>query len=271
MLPASGLPCHQIRSFRLNVRRLQGGEFYSRGKVYAGMLWSWGIASSVGAVVKTFLNMLASGSLGLAAFGLLLFVPAGTLDYGRAWLLLAVFTAFAWLSSLYFMRRNPEVLQRRQLAAETRALQKTLVAGIFLLWASMFVVSALDYRFGWSAVPVAISVVGYVLVAVGLGGVFLVLVQNNHASVTVQVETGQRLVSTGLYGLVRHPMYACNAFLLIGTPLALGSYWGLIFAVPELLLFILRIHDEEELLQTELHEYSDYMQKVRYRLAPGIW
>ncbi|OBJ70862.1 isoprenylcysteine carboxylmethyltransferase family protein [Mycobacterium sp. 1274756.6] len=221
--------------------------------------------------MKAILNMLASGSLGLAAFAALLFVPAGTFGYERAWILLAIFAAFAWLSSLYFLRRNPQMLQRRKVAAETRGQQKALVTGIFLLWASMFVVSALDHRFGWAAVPAAVSGVGYVLVLVGLSGAFLVMVQNSHASVTVQVETGQRLVSTGLYGLVRHPMYACNVFLLVGTPLALGSYWGLIFVVPELLLFALRILDEEKLLQRELRDYTDYMQRVRYRLAPGVW
>jgi protein-S-isoprenylcysteine O-methyltransferase Ste14 len=115
------------------------------------------------------------------------------------------------------------------------------------------------------------SIVGNILVAIGITIVQVVLVQNSHAAVTVRVEAGQQLVSTGLYGLVRHPMYTCNAFLLVGVPLALGSYWGLIFIIPSVLVFAFRIHDEEALLQEELAGYREYMQKVRYRLVPGVW
>jgi protein-S-isoprenylcysteine O-methyltransferase Ste14 len=140
-----------------------------------------------------------------------------------------------------------------------------------LCWAGMVVLSALDHRFGWTVVPTAICLVGAVLLAVGLNSVTLVLAQNSHAALTIRVEESQPLISTGLYGVVRHPMYTCNAFLMVGNPLALGSYWGLVFNIPLFLLFALRIRDEEKLLQEELDGYREYMRKVPSRLVPGIW
>lgn len=131
--------------------------------------------------------------------------------------------------------------------------------------------SGLDHRFGWTEVPTAICLVGAVLLAVGFNGFTLVLAQNSHASITIRVEDSQPLISTGLYGVVRHPMYTCNAFVMVGNPLALGSYWGLVFVIPIFLLFAVRIRDEEKLLQEELDGYHEYMQKVPHRLMPGIW
>jgi protein-S-isoprenylcysteine O-methyltransferase Ste14 len=135
----------------------------------------------------------------------------------------------------------------------------------------MVVLSALDHRFGWSVVPTAISLVGVVLLAVAFNGFTLVLAQNSHAAWTVRVEESQPLISTGLYGVVRHPMYTCNALMMVGNPLALGSYWGLVFVIPMSLVFALRIRDEEKLLQEELDGYRQYMQKVPSRVVPGIW
>ena len=117
----------------------------------------------------------------------------------------------------------------------------------------------------------AICLVGDVLVAVGLGVVALVIIQNSYAASTVRVQAGQKVVSTGLYGLVRHPMYTGNVIMLIGIPLALGSYRGLVFVVPALIVLALRIGDEEKLLQEQLSGYREYTQKVRYRLVPGMW
>ncbi len=145
------------------------------------------------------------------------------------------------------------------------------MAGLYLSFGAMFVVSALDHRFGWSAPPAAVCLVGDVLVAVGLVMVVLVIIQNNYAATTVRVESGQSVVSTGLYGLVRHPMYTANVIMMIGLPLALGSYWGLAFVAPGLMVLASRIRDEEKLLEGELAGYREYTQKVRYRLVPGMW
>ena len=221
--------------------------------------------------MKSILKMLLSGILGLAVIGALMFVPAGTFNYWQAWVVLAVTVISSWIMSVYFLRTNPSVLQRRQLTRESRSVQKVLIGGAVLCWAGMVVLSALDHRFGWTVVPTAISLVGAVLLAVGFNGVTLVLAQNSHASMTIRVEESQPLISTGLYGMVRHPMYTFNAFVMVGTPLALGSYWGILFVIPSLLVFALRIRDEEKLLQEELDGYQEYMQKVPHRLVPGIW
>jgi len=223
--------------------------------------------------VTTIPKMLVSGLGLLVLLGLLLFLPAGTLNYWQAWVLviLAISTR---IFSAYLLRVNPAVLQRRMRGgpkAETRAAQKVAMAGLWLSLAAMFVVSALDHRFGWSPVPTAISLVGDVLVAVGLGLAMLVVLQNSHAAATVQVESGQKVVSTGLYGLVRHPMYAGNLIMMVGIPLALGSYWGLVFVIPGLVGLAFRIRDEEKLLTEDLDGYREYTQEVRYRLVPGMW
>ena len=136
---------------------------------------------------------------------------------------------------------------------------------------AMIVISALDFRFGWSTVPAAVSVVGLVLVAAGLTIAMLVTIQNGYAAANVKVESGQQLSSTGWYGFVRHPMYFGNVILMIGAPLALGSYWGLLIVVVGLAVLAVRINDEEALLKQELAGYPDYMQKVHYRLMPYVW
>ncbi len=221
--------------------------------------------------MRSIVSMLMTGTLTMVTFGALLFVPAGTFDYWQAWVFLAVIGLAGWVSSIFFLRTNPAVLQRRLPATETRALQKAVARGVFVLWAAMLVISALDHRFRWSTVPAPVSLLGDALIAVGVGAVMLVLVQNGHAAATVRVAADQRLVSTGLYGVVRHPMYTSNAFMLIGTPLALGSLWGLLFAIPCFLVFALRIRDEETLLREELAGYREYTEMVRYRLVPYVW
>lgn len=221
--------------------------------------------------MNTVIRMLISGSIGMTMTGLAIFASAGTFDYWRGWAFLAVLVVSGWASAIYFLRKNPAVLLRRLPTTEERPQQKVIVVGVLFLWAAMLVVSALDHRFKWTVVATEVSLAGDVLVALGLAAIALVLIQNSHAAVTVRVEANQRLVSTGLYGLVRHPMYTCNALLLVGIPLALGSFWGLIFLIPGILLFALRIQDEEKFLEAELDGYSDYVQKVRYRMLPGIW
>jgi protein-S-isoprenylcysteine O-methyltransferase Ste14 len=223
--------------------------------------------------MKTAAKGLLSAALGLVAFGAMLFLPAGTFHYWQAWVFLAVFALSTWIPSVYLMRTNPAALDRRMRGplAETRPRQRMIVAVLFVAFPAMFVVSALDHRFGWSSVPASISLAGDVLVAVGLGIAMLVVVQNGYAAVNVTVESGQTLVSTGLYGLVRHPMYTGNVVLMLGIPPALGSYWGLLLMIPGMVVLVLRILDEEELLTHELSGYRDYTQKVHYRLLPYVW
>ena len=223
--------------------------------------------------MKAIPKLLALVLVQLAVFGSILFLSAGTFHYWQAWVLL-VAALSTWIPGIYLLHTNPVAVQRRMRGgptAETRTVQKVAMGGVWLSLAAMVVISVLDHRFGWSPAPTTICLVGDVLVAVGLGVAMLVVIQNSHAAATVRVEAGQQVVSTGLYGLVRHPMYTGNLILMIGIPLALGSYWGLVFVVPGLMVLALRIRDEEKLLQEELDGYREYTQKVRYRLMPFMW
>jgi protein-S-isoprenylcysteine O-methyltransferase Ste14 len=224
--------------------------------------------------VRTTLQLAGSALIGLAIFGLLLFWPAGTVDYWQAWVFIAVFTISTIVPSIYLLITDPAALQRRMQAgpaAETRTIQKIISAVAFLSVAAIMVFSVLDHRFGWSRVPAAVSLVGDVLVAMGLGGSMLVVIQNSYAAANVGVEESQSVVSTGLYGLVRHPMYVGNIILMVGIPLALGSYWALVIVIPGLLVLGVRILDEEKMLEHELKGYREYTQKVHYRLVPYVW
>ncbi|VEG38856.1 putative protein-S-isoprenylcysteine methyltransferase [Mycolicibacterium flavescens] len=207
------------------------------------------------------------------ALGLLLFLAAGTFDYWEAWIFLAVFNLAGWIPSIYLLRTNPDAFERRMrgATAETRVVQKVLIVGWLSSVPAAFLVSGFDHRFGWSHVPTAVCVVGNVLVAGGLILVTVVVIQNSYAAANVQVEGDQKIVSTGLYGMVRHPMYTGSMIMLVGTPLALGSYWGLLAVVLAGISLGVRIQDEEKLLQQELDGYLDYTQKVRYRLVPCVW
>jgi protein-S-isoprenylcysteine O-methyltransferase Ste14 len=223
--------------------------------------------------VKTISKTLVFGVIQLVVLGLLLFLPAGTFDYWQAWVLVVVAIS-TWISGIFLLRANPATLQGRMRGgptAETRMVQKVVMGGLWLSLATMLVVSVLDHRFGWSAVPTAISLVGDVLVAVGLAVPVLAVIQNSYAAVTVRVGEGQKVVSTGLYGLVRHPMYTGNVIMMVGIPIALGSYWGLVFVVAGLIVLAWRIRDEENLLQEKLDGYREYTHKVRYRLVPCMW
>jgi len=208
------------------------------------------------------------------AFGVMVFLAAFTFNYWQAWVFLLVYGLSTWIPGVYLLRTNPVAVQRRMRGgptAETRIVQKLVMGGLWLSLAATIVVSALDRRFGWSPVPTAICIVGDVLVGLGLGVAMLVVSQNSYAAATVRVEAGQKLASTGLYGLVRHPMYTGNVIMMVGIPLALGSYWGFIFVIPVLIVLALRIRDEEKLLLEELDGYREYTQKVRYRLVPQMW
>ena len=155
--------------------------------------------------------------------------------------------------------------------AETRTVQKIIITGAFLVLPAVMVFSAFDHRFGWSPVPDAVSVIGLARVGIGLGLTQVVVIQNSYAAAAIRTEDDQPLVSTGLYGLVRHPMYVGVVIMMVGIPVGLGSWWGLVVLIPGLAGLPLRILDEEQMLNQELAGYREYTEKVRYRLVPHVW
>jgi protein-S-isoprenylcysteine O-methyltransferase Ste14 len=224
--------------------------------------------------MNTAVKLVASSVIGLVVLGFILFYPAGTFDYWQAWVFIAVFTIATIAPSLYLGRTNPAALQRRMHGgplAEARTVQKFIIIGAFLGLFGIMAFSAFDHRMGWSTVPAVVCVIGDVLIVVGLVAGMLVVIQNSYAAATVGLEEGQKLASRGLYKLVRHPMYAGNLILMVGIPLALGSYWGLLLIIPAQLVLVLRILDEEKLLTQELVGYREYKQRVHYRLVPYVW
>ena len=224
--------------------------------------------------MKITFQMFGTQSSASLFFGLLLFWPAGTFDYWQAWVFIAVFAVGDHGSDHLSGRDVPRRVQRRMHSgpfAETRMVQKLINVGIMLSVVAVGVISALDHRFGWSTVPTPVVVVGNVLVLVGLCIAKSVVIQNNYAAATITVEEEQPVVSTGLYGLVRHPMYVGALIMMVGTPLALASYWGLLTLIPGVLVFVARVTDEEKALREELDGYDEYTEKVHYRLVPGVW
>jgi protein-S-isoprenylcysteine O-methyltransferase Ste14 len=206
--------------------------------------------------------------------GLLLFIPAGTMHYWQAWVYLSIFTGASSLTTLYLMKKDPALLKRRMRGgptAEKRGTQKLIMLCTSIGFIALLVVPALGHRFGWSAVPLSCVIVGDVLVVTGFYFIFLVYKENPFTSATIEVVEGQKVISTGPYAIVRHPMYASAMLYLVGTPLALGSYWGLLPIVAMLPFLIWRLYDEESLLARNLSGYTEYQKKVRHRLIPFIW
>src|SRR5499427_8791627 len=205
---------------------------------------------------------------------LLLFVPAGTAHYWQAWMYLFLFIGASALTTLFLMKRDPALLERRMSAgpiAEKRPAQKIIMLFTSLGFSALLVVPALDHRYGWTTVPPIVVAVGDALVIIGCLFIARVYRENTFTSATIQVVESQRVISTGPYAIVRHPMYASALLYLVGTPLALGSCWGLVPLAIVVPFLIWRLLDEEHLLVQELPGYTAYQTRVRHRLIPGLW
>jgi protein-S-isoprenylcysteine O-methyltransferase Ste14 len=212
--------------------------------------------------------------IGVVLLGVLLFVPAWTLNYRQAWAFIAVFMVSVTIIGLYLSLKDPALLERRKKfgpSQETSPAQKVIMALAVLSSLMLLVFSALDHRFGWSHVPTVVSLLGDVLVALGLMIDLVVFRENSYGGSTIETATDQKVISTGLYGLVKHPMYVGVLVMLIGVPLALGSYWGLAFLAISVPVLAWRILDEEKLLNKDLAGYVEYTRRVRYRLVPHLW
>ncbi len=215
------------------------------------------------------------GLIALAiVMGLLLFLPAGTILYWQAWLFLCIYFAASYLSTVYAIKNQADELERRMHAgpiAEKETSQQIIMSMVMLAFVASLVVSALDIRFGWSAVPAYVVSAGNVLVVLFFYISFLALRENRFASSTIETTSDQQVISSGIYGFIRHPMYAGLLVLFLGTPLALGSYWGILPFFIALPALIWRLVDEERLLSKNLPGYAEYRAKVRWRLIPGMY
>jgi protein-S-isoprenylcysteine O-methyltransferase Ste14 len=210
----------------------------------------------------------------IVGLGLFLFVPAWTLNFWQAWIYLFLFTVSAALITGYLWVKDPQLLERRVKAgpgAEKESRQQVIQILASLAFAGLLVLPSLDYRFSWSEVPFVGVVAGDLLVALGFYIIFNVFKENTFASATVEMAPQQKVISTGPYAIVRHPMYSGALVMLFGTPLALGSWWGLLPFVAITFIISWRLLQEETFLTKSLAGYSDYCHKVKHRLVPSIW
>ena len=223
-------------------------------------------------------NLTVQAFLGLlnlvVILAILLFLPGWSFNYWQAWIFLLVFTVSVFLITLYFLRKDPNLIQSRLKVgpvAEEQKSQKIIqsLAGLFFILP--FITASIDHRLGWSRVPTWMVLLGDFLVVLGLYFVFLVFKENTFTSATIEVADQQRVISSGPYAAIRHPMYAGAFIMLLGIPLALGSWWAFIFVFLLFAAIVWRLLEEEKFLSTNLPGYAAYRKKVRYRLIPYIW
>jgi protein-S-isoprenylcysteine O-methyltransferase Ste14 len=229
---------------------------------------SWGMDS-------LYFRAIRGALVGLVWFFALIFIPAWTLAYWQGWAFFLTISILTTLATIYIALRDKKLLESRLRGgptAEKTSAQKIITAIGLLVFVAAVVVMVFDHRFGWSpAVPAYLSILGDVLGALGILVYLFVVMENRYAAATVEVVEGQTVVSTGLYAIVRHPMYAGALLVLVGAPLALGSWWGLLFTPLFIAWFAWRLLNEEKFLRENLAGYAEYAHKVRYRLLPYIW
>ncbi len=220
---------------------------------------------------KLFIQALTKFSAGLLAFGVLLFLPAETFRYPQGWLLTGILFVPMFIAGLVMMKKNPDLLRKRLNAKEEESEQKAVILFSGIMFLAAFVAAGLSFRFGWWMLPFPVSIAA---AAVFLAAYVLyaeVLRENTYLSRTVEVQEDQKVIDTGLYGIVRHPMYSSTVLLFLAMPLVLGSVLSFLIMLCYIPIIVKRIRNEEKVLEEGLPGYREYMEKVRYRLIPGIW
>ena len=208
---------------------------------------------------------------GLILVALLLFLPAWTLRYPQAWLLICILFIPMFAAGLVMMKKDPDLLRKRLSAREKESEQKTVVALSGLMFLAAFVFAGLSFRFGWLMLPFPVSIVFAVVFLLSYAMYAEVLMENAYLSRTIEVQEGQKVVDTGLYGIVRHPMYSATLILFLSMPLVLGSVISFVITLAYIPIIVKRIRNEEKVLGKDLPGYEEYMGKVKYRLVPFIW
>ncbi len=221
--------------------------------------------------MKLLFRALIKFTLGLLLVGLLLFLPAGTFRYPNGWLFLGLLFIPMLLLGIVLFFKAPALLEKRLGAKEQEDTQKSVVALSALLFIGGFLVAGLDFRFGWSQMPTAVVVIASLILLLSYALYAEVMRENAYLSRTVEVQESQTVVDTGLYGLVRHPMYAVTLWLFFSIPVVLGSWWALLCFLPYVGILVVRIRNEEAVLEAGLPGYTAYKNKVKYRLFPFVW
>ncbi len=209
--------------------------------------------------------------IGILLMALFVFLPAGTFSYYNGWLMLALIFFPMTSVGIYFYKNDPAFLERRMRTHEKEKEQKLIIKLAYIPYLIGFLLPGFDHRFGWSAVPVWLVIFASLLFLLSYFAIFLVFKANSYASRVVEVEKEQKVIDTGPYALVRHPMYTANSILTFCVPVVLGSYYGLIPFLMLPVVFVFRLLNEEEVLKRDLPGYTEYCQKVKYRLIPFVW
>jgi protein-S-isoprenylcysteine O-methyltransferase Ste14 len=220
---------------------------------------------------KLFIQAITRFLAGLAAVGMLLFIPAGTLHYPQGWLLVVILFVPMFIAGFVMMAKNPELLQKRLNVKEKESEQREVIVSSGIMFLAAFLFAGLSFRFGWLRLPIPVSIVAAVLFLVAYALYAEVLRENTYLSRTVEVQEGQKVIDTGLYGLVRHPMYMATVLLFLSMPLVLGSVISFVIMLCYIPIIVKRIKNEERVLEEGLQGYKEYKKKVKYRLIPFIW
>lgn len=221
--------------------------------------------------VKLFVEAIVKFILGVLIIGLLLFVPAGTINYWNGWLFMGILFIPMFVAGIIMMIKSPDLLRKRLNAKEKENEQKQVVAYSGLMFLAGFIISGLNYRYSWITVPNFVVVISSIIFVLAYILYAEVLRENAYLSRTIEVQENQKVVDTGLYGIVRHPMYAVTIILFLSMPLVLGSIISFLIFLIYPFIIIKRIKNEEEVLEKELDGYSEYKKKVKYKLIPFIW
>lgn len=221
--------------------------------------------------MKLALSALIKFTFGLALVGALLFLPAGSLAFFNAWLFIGLLFVPMLILGIVLLVKSPDLLKKRLDAKEKQNAQKGVVAISALLFLAGFIVAGLDFRFGWSHMPAWAVAVASAILLISYALYAEVMRENAYLSRTIEIQNGQKVVDTGLYGIVRHPMYAVTIWLFLAIPVLLGSLYALLCFLPYIPVIVVRIHNEEKLLNEELEGYAEYKKRVKYRLLPLIW
>lgn len=221
--------------------------------------------------MRLLFNALAKFTCGLVMVALLIFLPAGTVNFAKGWLFMGLLFVPMLIAGFVMLFKSPEFLAKRLDVKEKQSTQKGVIAVSGLMFIAGFVVAGLDYRFGWSQMPAPVTVIASVLFLIAYALYAEVMRENAYLSRTIKVEEGQTVVDTGLYSIVRHPMYMASILLFLMMPIVLGSWYALIVFAIYPAVIVVRLKDEEELLTRELSGYAEYKKKVKYRIIPFIW